>query len=236
MPKNPLTAAPLVTNTSPAHFPTTEALTGKHVILERLEKKHYSDLYDNIGSQGDIWLWWPDEPVKSAADWDAYMHMFINLSKDLVIYSVIPTAGPNKGKALGLAFALSEDRESNRVAELGLFYGPRLQGSREGTEGAFLLANLMFELNHRRLGWKTNSLNHESRKAAERYGFVYEGTLRQVQIDKGRSRDSVWYSIIDSEWPVCKKAFEMWLDDANFDEQQQQKRKLAEIRESLKKA
>lgn len=92
----------------------------------------------------------------------------------------------------------------------------------------------MFELNHRRLGWKTNSLNLRSRKAAERYGFVYEGTLRQDQINKGKSRDSVWYSIIDSEWPTCKKAFQMWLNDENFDEQQQQRRRVEEIREGLR--
>jgi hypothetical protein len=77
--------------------------------------------------------------------------------------------------------------------------------------------------------------NLQSRKAAERYGFVYEGTHRQDQINKGRSRDTVVYSIIDSEWPICRKAFEMWLEDGNFDEQQQQRRRLQEIRESLRK-
>jgi len=92
----------------------------------------------------------------------------------------------------------------------------------------------MFDLNHRRLQWKTSSYNIPSLKAAERYGFVYEGTLRQAQINKGRNRDTVWYSIIDSEWPICKKAFEMWLEDGNFDEQQQQRRKLEEIRGSLR--
>jgi RimJ/RimL family protein N-acetyltransferase len=233
MPKNPLTLAAVVSNTSPAHFPGPEPLIGKHAILERLTQKHFSDLWESIGSQADLWVWWPDEPVSTAAEFDNYLNEFIKLSEDLVIYAVLPLSGPNKGKALGLAFALSEDRLSNRVAELGLFYGPQLQRTRAGTEAAYLLAGLMFELNHRRLGWKTNSLNLLSRKAAERYGFVYEGTLRQDQINKGRSRDSVWYSIIDSEWPLCKKALEMWLNDENFDEQQQQRRRVEEIREGL---
>ena len=234
MSKNPLTLAAVVSNTSPAHFPGPEPLIGKHAILERLTQNHFSDLWESIGSQADLWIWWPDEPVSTAAEFDNYLNEFIKLSKDLVIYAVLPLSGPNKGKALGLAFALSEDRITNRVAELGLFYGPQLQRTRAGTEAVYLLGGLMFELNHRRLGWKTNSLNLRSRKAAERYGFVYEGTLRQDQINKGRSRDSVWYSIIDSEWPTCKKAFEMWLNDENFDEQQQQRRRVEEIREGLR--
>jgi len=71
------------------------------------------------------------------------------------------------------------------------------------------------------------------RRAAERYGFVHEGTLRQNQIDKGRSRDSAWYSIIDSEWPICKKAFEIWLEYGNFDDAGLQIRRLEDIRKSL---
>lgn len=153
---------------------------------------------------------------------------------DLVIYAVIPLSGPNEGKALGLAMGMSEDRETNRVAEMGLFFGPQLHRTRAGTEVVYLLGSLLFNLNHRRLQWNTNSLNVQSRKAAERYGFVYEGTLRQNQINKGRNRDSCWYSILDSEWPICRKAFEMWLEDGNFDEQEQQKRRLQEIRESLR--
>jgi RimJ/RimL family protein N-acetyltransferase len=233
MSKNPLTLAPVVSNTSPARLPGPEPLTGKHVNLERLAQTHFSDLYENIGSHAELWIWWPDEPASTASEFDNYLNEFLGFSKDLALYAVLPLSGPDKGRAVGLAFALSEDRTTNRVAELGLFYGPQLQRTRAGTEAAYLVAGLMFELNHRRLGWKTNSLNLQSRKAAERYGFVCEGTHRQDQINKGRSRDTVWYSIIDSEWPVCRKAFDMWLEDENFDEQQQQRRTVEEIRASL---
>ncbi|KAG0646206.1 hypothetical protein D0Z07_8410 [Hyphodiscus hymeniophilus] len=235
MSDDPLSPAVVVSNTKPAGFPGPEPLTGQHVTLERLTPKHFADLYENIGRDADLWVWWPDEPVSTASAFDDYMTAFVNLSADLVMYAVIPLSGSNKDKALGLAFALSEDRSSNRVAELGLFYGHRLGKTTAGTEAAFLLSDLMFELNHRRLAWKTNSLNSASRKAAERMGFVYEGTHRQDQINKGRSRDTVWYSIIDSEWPTCKKAFQMWLDDGNFDEQERQRSRLEEIRDGLRK-
>ena len=47
---------------------------------------------------------------------------------------------------------------------------------------------------------------------------------------KGRSRDTAWFSIIDSEWPALKAAFEGWLDPANFDDAGRQKRRLSEFR------
>jgi RimJ/RimL family protein N-acetyltransferase len=225
----------IVSNTKPAHCPGPEPLTGQLVKLERLTQKHFPDLYENIGSHADLWVCWPEGPFNTASEFDNYLNEFLSYrADDLVIYAVLLLAGPDKGKAVGLALGLSEERLTNRVAELGLFFGPQLQRSRAGTEVVYLLGGLLFELNHRRLAWKTNSLNLQSRKAAERYGFVYEGTFRQHQIDKGRNRDSAWYSIIDSEWPVCKQAFEKWLEDENFDDQQRQRRKLEEIRDSLR--
>ncbi|KAE9372656.1 GNAT family acetyltransferase [Stipitochalara longipes BDJ] len=234
MSNSPLSLGAVVSNTKPAQFPGPEPLTGRHVTLEHLTQNHFHDLYENVGSHAEIWEWWPDEPPSTPSEFNDYMNEFLKLSSDLVIYAVSLLSGPYKGKAVGLAFGLSEDRLTNRVAELGLFFGPQLQRTRAGTEAAYLLASLLFELNHRRLQWKTNSLNLQSRKAAERYGFVYEGTLRQHQINKGRNRDTAWYSIIDSEWPICKRAFEKWLEDGNFDEQQHQRSRIEEIRESLK--
>ena len=234
MSNSPLTLGAVVSNTDPAHLPGSEPLTGQHVTLERLTQNHIPDLYEHVGSHANLWTWWPDEPPSTPSEFDDYLNGILQSSDNLAIYAVLPLSGPNKDKALGLAFALSEDRLTNRVAELGLFFGSQLQRTRAGTEVVYLLSDLLFELNHRRLQWKTNSLNLQSRKAAERYGFVYEGTFRQHQINKGRNRDSSWYSIIDSEWPICKKAFEMWLEDGNFDEQQRQRRSIEQIRDSLR--
>jgi len=234
MPNSSPILGAVVSNTDPAHLLGPEPLTGRHVILERLTQDHFPDLYENVGSYADLWTCWPEGPFSTTSEFDESLNELLNTSPDLAVYAVILLSGPKKGKAVGLAFGMSEDRLTNRVAELGLFFGPHLQRTRAGTEVVYLLAGLLFELNHRRLQWKTNSLNLQSRKAAERYGFVYEGTFRQHQINKGRNRDSAWYSIIDSEWPVCRKAFEKWLEDENFDEQQRQRSRLEEIRESLK--
>jgi RimJ/RimL family protein N-acetyltransferase len=234
MSNNPPTVGTIVSNTNPAHLPGTEPLTGQHVTLERLTKNHFPDLYENVASHTDLWVWWPDGPFSTTSEFDDYLNRHLEMGPELVIYAVHLRSGPNKGKAVGLAFGQSEDRFTNRVAEIGLLFGPQLQRTRAGTEVVYLLSNLLFELNHRRLQWKTNSLNLPSKRAAERYGFVYEGTFRQHQINRGRNRDSSWYSIIDSEWPICKKAFEKWLEDENFDEEQRQRRKLEEIRDGLR--
>jgi hypothetical protein len=88
------------------------------------------------------------------------------------------------------------------------------------------------ELGYRRYEWKCDSLNLPSRRAAERYGFQYEGTFRQAIVYKGRTRDTAWFSIIDREWPVVRAAFEQWLSPENFDEAGRQKRSLTGIRAS----
>ena len=81
-------------------------------------------------------------------------------------------------------------------------------------------------LHYRRYEWKCDALNASSRRAAERLGFTYEGTFRQDRINRGRSRDTNWYSVIDSEWPERKRRFLDWLSDDNFDAQGRQKKPL----------
>jgi hypothetical protein len=67
--------------------------------------------------------------------------------------------------------------------------------------------------------------------AALRYGFSFEGIFRQAIVYHGRSRDTAWFSMLDSEWPSARAAFERWLDPDNLDEQGRQRRSLAAIRE-----
>ncbi len=71
-------------------------------------------------------------------------------------------------------------------------------------------------LRYRRYEWKCDSLNAPSRRAALRFGFVFEGIFRQHMISNGRNRDTAWFSIVDSEWPTRKAAFERWLAPGNF--------------------
>ena len=117
---------------------------------------------------------------------------------------------------------------ANRTIEVGwVVYGEKLKRTRAATEAQFLLMQYVFEtLHYRRYEWKCDALNAPSCRAAERLGFTYEGTFRQDRINRGRSRDTNWYSVIDSEWPERKRRFLDWLSDDNFDAQGRQKKPL----------
>jgi RimJ/RimL family protein N-acetyltransferase len=113
----------------------------------------------------------------------------------------------------------------NGVIEIGhIWMSPALQKTREATESIYLMMRHCFDdLGARRLEWKCHALNMPSRKAAERFGFTYEGIFRQHLIVKGRNRDTAWYAMIDSEWPAMSARFQAWLKDENFDEKGRQK-------------
>ena len=121
---------------------------------------------------------------------------------------------------------------ANGVIEVGsIAYSPHLKRSRAGTEAMYLLMRRVFEeLGYRRYEWKCDSLNTPSRRAAERYGFQYEGTFRQAVVYKGRSRDTAWFSIIDRDWPLLRSAFEQWLAPENFDADGRQRHSLTDLR------
>ncbi len=94
----------------------------------------------------------------------------------------------------------------------------------------YLMMRRVFdELGYRRYEWKCDALNTRSRTAAERLGFRFEGVFRQAAVYKGRNRDTAWYSIVDKDWPAVSSGFEQWLSDENFDENNQQRKRLSEL-------
>jgi RimJ/RimL family protein N-acetyltransferase len=227
MAEKPPVLGAIVSNTEPAIAPGTEQLKGRHVTLERLKEADIPSLWSALGVHTDLWTYWPEGPYSDLGEFTNAMNEVL-AEANLASYTIY-----QHGTAAGCIFLQPADLGS-RVMEIGMMYGPSLQRTRDATEALYLLACLSFDkLDNRRLEWKTDRLNLASQRAAERYGLVYEGCLRQHRIYKGRNRDTFWYSMLDSEWPKCKRAFEAWLDDANFDEQGKQKRSLGDIRQSV---
>lgn len=216
---------------APAADPVRTALTGRYVRVEPLDTAlHGADLYRAAqGPDADpaLWDYLANGPYADEAS-------FLNdlacqqASPDPLFFAIVD---PDSGQAGGVASLMRIDA-ANGVGELGhIWFGPTLQRSRAATEAIFLLANdLMTTLGYRRLEWKCNDLNRRSRRAAERYGFSYEGTFRQHLVVKGRNRDTAWYAIVNGEWPDIRNGFEAWLDPTNFDEAGQQKRSLEACR------
>jgi len=118
------------------------------------------------------------------------------------------------------------------VIEVGnVNFSQALQRTPASTEAHWLLMRYVFEdLGYRRYEWKCDSLNARSRATALRLGFQFEGVFRQAVVYKGRSRDTAWYSLIDSEWPDARDAFERWLAPTNFAPDGTQRQRLAQCR------
>jgi RimJ/RimL family protein N-acetyltransferase len=172
-----------------------------------------------------IWRYLPYGPYASAEDlYEALLEE--SRSEDPIFYVV-----EVEGRALGIVSYLRITPEHG-VIEIGhIWFGTPLQRTPAATEAIYLLARHVFDdLGWRRLEWKTNALNEASRRAAERFGFTFEGVFRKHQIVKGQNRDTAWFSIVDDEWPAIRAAFESWLARENFDASGRQRRALAELR------
>ncbi|MBD2680090.1 MULTISPECIES: GNAT family N-acetyltransferase [Nostoc] len=98
-------------------------------------------------------------------------------------------------------------------AEIGhVWFTPAVHKTKVNTESQFLLLQHLFDRHcYRRVEWKCDSLNHASRTAAARMGFIYEGRFRQHMFVRGKNRDTDWFAMTDKEWPRCKTNFERWL-------------------------
>ena len=122
------------------------------------------------------------------------------------------------------------------MIEVGhIWFSPALQRTRMATEAIYLMARHSFDdLGYRRLEWKCDALNEPSRRAAERFGFTFEGVFRQHMVVKGRNRDSAWFSILDGEWPRIRAAFEAWLAPDNFDADGRQRQSLSAVRDAIR--
>lgn len=155
------------------------------------------------------------EPCPDRESFQERVKQFSSLTDGRVFFAIVDNI---TNRALGwLDFHIVDT--ANKTIEVGyVLYGVTLQRTRGGTEAQSLLASYVFDvLGYRRYEWRCNKLNELSKRAAERFGFTFEGVLRQELIVKGRNRVSAWFSMLDSEWPYRKAALEAWLDPKNFD-------------------
>jgi RimJ/RimL family protein N-acetyltransferase len=225
---HPSTGQPvgLPVDTRPAERPGPVTLLGRYGRVEKLAMRHAADLWQAFAGHDHIWTYLssygPFADAGAFADWLASRVAL----DDPYSYAIVDSSG----RAVGIA-TLMEIRPAMRVIEVGhIVYSPALMRTPLGTEVQYLLARYAFEtLGYRRYEWKCNALNADSRRAALRYGFVYEGTSRQRLIAKGRNRDDAWFSMLDSEWPARKASFERWLAPENFDAAGRQRVSLSEI-------
>jgi RimJ/RimL family protein N-acetyltransferase len=209
---------------TPARRPGPVTLPGRYGQVERLAQHHDAALWKAVKGHDQVWTYMSYGPFIDFPAFSEWLAGRVKLD-DPYSYAIMDRSG----QAVGIA-TLMEIRPAMRVIEVGnIVYSPALQRTPLGTEAQYLLARYAFEtLGYRRYEWKCNALNAASCRAAQRYGFVFEGILRQHMIAKGRNRDTAYYSMLDSEWPARKAAFERWLAPDNFDPSGRQRVSLSE--------
>jgi RimJ/RimL family protein N-acetyltransferase len=177
---------------------------------------------------GDLatWTYLPDGPYGSA-DELRRMLSWAASSEDPLFFTLVTLPGERPS---GMASYMRITSEFG-VIEIGhIWLGTPLRRTTAATEAIYLLARHAFdELHYRRLEWKCNALNAASRRAAERFGFSFEGVFRKHMVIKGRTRDTAWYAITDDEWPAVRRGFEEWLAPDNFGVDGRQRRPLGEL-------
>lgn len=204
-------------------FPPAKVLDGQYCRLEPLDvSRHLDDIWAANAGHDSVWDWLPATPPKSKDEYRALLDSMV-AKAGIVPLAVIDKAD---GKAKGHLWIM-EIRPEHGVFEVGwITYSPALQRTRTATEAIYLVGDYGFSLGYRRYEWKCNNRNEPSKRAALRFGFQYEGLFRQHMVVKGENRDTAWFSILDSEWPVRAQAFRRWLAPENFDGQGNQKRSL----------
>jgi len=186
-------------------------LTGRVVRLEPLKESHVSDLIV-AGKDPSIWQFM----VYGNLSGDGAMYSWVRKMLELQAQGAdLPfvVIHLETGQAVG-ATRYMEIRPMHRALEIGgTWYGTAYQRTRINTESKYLLLQHAFEsLGCVRVQFKTDARNIRSQKALERIGAVKEGVLRQhIITPDGFLRDSVYYSILDKEWPLIKRKLEEFL-------------------------
>jgi RimJ/RimL family protein N-acetyltransferase len=205
---------------TPVQPPAPTRLAGRYVALRPVQDDDAEALFAASRDEA-IWTYLMYGPYESADGMRARLAEIDRIG-DQLFFTVV-----HDGEPQGIVSYLRIEPEHGTIEIGDIWFGTALQRTTAATEAIFLLARHAFDdLGYRRLEWRCNALNAKSRRAAERFGFTFEGIFRNHMVVKGQNRDTAWYSIVDDEWPAIRAAFEDWLAPDNFDERGVQRRPL----------
>lgn len=217
---------PEIPNWSPPPRPDMAPLEGRYARLEALEAdKHAAILFKAFDGHDRVWDYMPVGPFASAAQFHRWMRD--ETAKDTILFYAI--YDKDAGAYGGFASYLRIKPASGAIEVGFIAMAPQLQRTRAATEAMFLMMQWAFDVGYRRYEWKCDALNAASRRAAQRFGFTFEGVFVQATVVKGRNRDTAWFAVIDKDWPALAEAFNIWLAPENFDAAGHQKERLADL-------
>ena len=177
-------------------------LAGEGVRLEPLQQAHAQGLY-NRGRSADDWRYMPRACFIDMPDVRQWIDEALATPRQLP-FAVVETG---KDKVVGSTRYLNI-RSEHRSLEIGwTWLGQEWQRTGINTRAKLLLLTHAFErLGCLRVAFKADGRNLRSQRALERIGATREGALRKHMIVQGGyARDSVYFSVIDSDWPQVKE-------------------------------
>jgi RimJ/RimL family protein N-acetyltransferase len=190
---------------TPQFDPQPVTLEGRHVRLEPLLPRHAPDLFE-VGQDETIWAYMSRPPLKSVEDTSAWIDQTLEIAAggSQIPFAIVERASD---KAIG-STRYMDIRRHDRGLEIGwTWVGTAFQRTAVNTECKyFLLRHAFEEFGAVRVQLKTDLRNVRSQRAIERLGAVREGVLRKhIVLWDGFIRDTVYYSVIESEWPEVKR-------------------------------
>jgi len=184
-------------------------LDGHLVRLAPLTDAHIDGLCE-VGFDPDIWTWMSSD-IRDRSGMADFVRQAIEGQEQghMLPFATIERAS---GRLVCSTRFGSIDRDNKRVEIGWTWIAPEWHRSGINREAKYLMLRHAFDtLGCLRVEWKTNAHNTRSRKAILALGATEEGTLRKHMISKGKRRDSVYFSLIDDEWPEARAKLEATL-------------------------
>jgi RimJ/RimL family protein N-acetyltransferase len=181
-------------------------LDGRLVRLEPLRPEHEDGLWD-ASRDPRTWQWLSIVQPQTREEWSDFVHGALAAA---AAGSEIPFATLRDGRVVGSTRFLAL-RPEHRSVEIGwTWLEPAAWGSGVNVEAKLLQLRHAFDTwGCRRVEWKTDAANVRSCRALEALGATFEGVHRNHMLVRGgENRDSAWYSVTDSEWPVVRARLE----------------------------
>jgi N-acetyltransferase len=195
----------MTASVAPLEISVPLTLEGSVLRLEPIRREH-ADLFWNVAQSDldDIFRWIP-YAMKTREDFHRVVEKALQ-EQDRGESVVFATVERSSGRVIGSTRYMNIDRANRRVEIGSTWIAPAWQRTAVNTEAKFLMLRHAFESwECMRLELKTDVLNQKSRNAIFRIGAKEEGTFRKHLITStGRIRDTVYFSILDTEWPQVK--------------------------------
>jgi RimJ/RimL family protein N-acetyltransferase len=200
----------------PLNIVSPLTLQGAVVRLEPLRHEHVELFWEVAKSDLDDIFRWIPYSMKTPEDFRGVIAKAFQ-EQDRGESIVFATVEQNSGRAIGSTRFMNIDRVNRRVEIGSTWIAPPWQRTAVNTEAKYLMLRHAFEVwKCMRVELKTDALNTKSRNAILRIGGKEEGTLRRhLLTHTGRVRDTVYFSILDSEWPEVKAKLEARLSNSH---------------------